>query len=132
MTTPLISEAQAFNASLIFSNDPQPQPDGATATPRRDKYLARLTPLHDRLRVALAKFPPELIADGLHLTEQIWPLVLGVQREKPRAFEIAAALRQLNWTRVRYYQDSAPSMTLWFPPEISPEDAKAAMKARKV
>jgi hypothetical protein len=41
-------------------------------------------------------------------------------------------LRQLGWQRVRYYQDSAPSTTLWFPPEIDPADAKAAMKARKV
>lgn len=63
--------------------------------------------------------------------DQVWPLVLGRQREKPRAFEVAAALRDLNWTRVRYYQDSAPSKTLWFPPEISTETAKAAMKGKK-
>lgn len=126
------TSVQRYLETLAYqttTQDPAP-PAPQSATPRRDKYLARLTPLPERLRDALAKFPPELLADGLHM-DQIWPLVLGRQREKPRAFEVAAALRALNWQRVRYYQDSAPSMTLWFPPTVDPADAKAAMKARK-
>lgn len=107
----------------------QPQPVPLSATPRRDNYLARLTPLPDRLRIALAKFPPELLADGVHLST-IWPTVTGLQRSKPRAFEVAAALRVIGWTRVRFYSDSSPSQTAWFPPEVSKEDAKQILKGK--
>ena len=107
----------------------QPQPVPLSATPRRDNYLARLTPLPDRLRIALAKFPPELLADGVHLST-IWPIVTGLQRSKPRAFEVAAALRVIGWTRVRFYSDSGPSQTGWFPPEVSKEDAKQILKGK--
>lgn len=109
----------------------QPQPVPLSATPRRDNYLARLTPLPDRLRIALEKFPVEMLADGVHLST-IWPIVTGVQRSKPRAFEVAAALRVIGWTRVRFYSDgTAPSGSFWFPPQISEQDAKAILKARK-
>ena len=117
-------------ASAPTQQHNQAQPAPLSATPRRDQYLARLTPLPDRLRIALAKFPPELTADGLHMSH-IWPLVTGVQRSKPRAFEVAAALREIGWTRVRYYSDSGPSQTAWFPPEVDTAEAKAILKARK-
>jgi hypothetical protein len=117
-------------AAPYVAPDRPPFPLAGTATPRRDKYLARLTPLADRLAVALAKFPRDVIADGLHM-DQLWPLVLGRQREKPRAFEVAAALREIGWTRVRFYSDSGPSQTAWFPPAVSKEDAKQVLKARK-
>ena len=107
----------------------QLQSPAQTGTPRRDQYLARLTPLHERLGIALAKFPSELTADGLHIS-QIWGLTSGVQRNKPRAFEVAAALRELGWTRIRFYSDSGPSQTAWFPPSVNPTDAKNALKAR--
>lgn len=127
------SEIQRYFDSLAYTlTDPAPQPAPApSATPRRDRYAARLIPLHERLRVALAKFPREMVADGLHL-DQVWGLVLGRQREKPRAFEVANALRTLGFQRVRLYSDgTSPSQSLWFPPDIDPADAKAAMKARK-
>ncbi len=131
MKTDPKNELQGYLDSLIYDTQPDPTPPAPlSATPRRDKYLARWKPLPDRLGEALAKFPLDLIADGLHM-DQVWPLVLGRQREKPRAFEVAAALRTLGWQRVRYYQDSAPSLTLWFPPETDPTAAKASMKARK-
>jgi hypothetical protein len=108
----------------------QPQPVPLSVTPRRDNYLARLTPLPDRLRIALEKFPVEMTANGLHMS-QIWPLVTGVQRSKPRAFEVAGALRAIGWTRVRFYSDSGPSQTFWFGPEVNTAEAKAILKARK-
>jgi hypothetical protein len=108
----------------------QPQPTPLSATPRRDNYLARLTPLSDRLRIALEKFPVAMTANGLHLS-QIWPLVIGVQRSKARAWEVASALRKIGWTRVRFYSDSGPSQTAWFPPEVDAAEAKAILKARK-
>lgn len=116
--------ASLANAHTVPNASPEP-----SATPRRDQYLARLTPLPERLAKELAKFPPDMLADGLHMN-QLWPMVLGVQRSKPRAFEVAEALRALKWQRVRYYRDSAPSLTLWFPPTINPTDAKNALKAR--
>lgn len=125
----------AYLAYLTALAAPQPAPTDhplpapLSATPRRDNYLARLTPLPDRLRIALAKFPAEMTADGLHMS-QIWPLVTGVQRSKPRAFEVAAALRAIGWTRVRFYSDSSPSQTAWFPPEVSKEDAKQILKGK--
>lgn len=125
---------QSYLSSLAYpapDATKQPLPAPLSATPRRDNYLARLTPLPDRLRIALAKFPPELLADGVHLST-IWPIVTGLQRSKPRAFEVAAALRVIGWTRVRFYSDSSPSQTAWFPPEVSKEDAKQILKARKV
>jgi hypothetical protein len=124
---------QSYTDALVydhFGETNQPQP-AISATPRRDQYLARLVPLHERLRTALASFPADLIADGLHM-DQVWPLTLGRQSQKPRAFEVAAALRQLGWQRVRYYQDSAPSTTLWFPPEVDAAEAKAILKAKAI
>lgn len=134
MSTTQNDEMQAWTASLNAPYDPpttQPQPAPLSSTPCRDNYLARLTPLPERLRVALAKFPTDMTADGLHMS-QMWPLVTGVQRSKPRAFEVAAALREIGWTRVRFYSDSGPSQTAWFPPEIDVAEAKAILKARKV
>jgi hypothetical protein len=130
LTTDHKTEFQTFLDGLDYDTQVTPSPPAQSATPRRDKYLARLTPLHERLHQALLRFSAELTADGLHM-DQVWPLVLGRQREKPRAFEVAAALRALGWQRIRYYQDSGPSTTLWFPPEVDSAEAKAAMKARK-
>jgi len=125
---------QSYLSSLAYpapDATKQPLPAPLSATPRRDNYLARLTPLPDRLRIALAKFPLELLADGVPLST-IWPIVTGLQRSKPRAFEVAAALRVIGWTRVRFYSDgTAPSGSFWFPPQISEQDAKAILKARK-
>ena len=131
MNTHNKTPSQSYMEALVYPADPVANPAPATpsGTPRRDKYQARLVPLHERLRTALASFPADLIADGLHM-DQVWPLALGRQKEKPRAFEVANALRQLGWQRVRYYRDSAPSTTLWFPPEATQQAAKAAMKAR--
>lgn len=133
MTDPNKTSLQSYLSTLAYppQQPDQPQPTPLSVTPRRDNYLARLTPLPDRLRIALQKFPVEMTADGLHMS-QIWPLVTGVQRSKPRAFEVASALRALGWSRVRFYSDSGPSQTSWFPPEVDTAEAKAILKARKV
>ncbi len=103
----------------------------STNSAAREAYLARLTPLHERLREALAKLPPDDLAQGMHLST-LWPMVRGVQRSKPRAYEVAAALRVLGWSRVRIYSDgTAPSGSFWFPPEVTQVEAKAAVR-RKV
>lgn len=96
----------------------------------RDLYLASLTPLHLRLAAALTRLPAEALVAGLHM-EQLWPLITGRQRAKPRAFEVADALRKLGWQRIRLYSDkTAASGTFWFPPEVDPQDAKAALRSR--
>lgn len=130
MTPEPKTAAQLENEALIYGYFESHSPEPESTAPRRERYLARLTPLHERLRTALAKFPRDLIADGLHM-DQIWPLALGRQCQKARAWEVGAALRQLGWQRVRYYSDSSPSQTLWFPPDVSETDAKAAMKGKK-
>ena len=119
----LITGAQSVAAT------PDPQP--SAATPRADRLRANLVPLHVRLQSALARYPMEALADGLHLS-QIWPLVTGRQRDKPRAFEVANALRALGWQRFRIYSDcTAPSGTFWFPAWVTQPDAKAALRCRK-
>jgi hypothetical protein len=121
----------AFDLSILegYSTPMPPKPTAPTATPR-DKWTASLTPLHERLGAKLATFPADVMAQGLRLS-QIWPLVSGRQREKPRAFEVADALRQLGWQRYRVYSDkTAPSGTFWFPPTVTAQNARAAMKAR--
>ena len=123
---------QSYTEALAYNSSPSPDATLAESqTPRRDRYLGRLRPLDVRLAEKLRDIPDEVKQNGMHM-DDIWPLALGRQREKPRAFEVAAALRLLSWQRVRYYQDSAPSTTLWFPPEVTQQDAKAAMKGRTV
>ncbi len=130
MNAPSKSDVQAYTASLAYPSSPTETPPEESHTPRRARYLARLRPLDVRLAEKLQDIPDEVKQNGMHMDE-LWPLALGRQKEKPRAFEVAAALRTLHWTRVRYYQDSAPSSTLWFPPEVTTEDAKAKLKERK-
>lgn len=122
-----------YDALLAYEFHPATATSAAEPSPasRRDQYLARLTPLHERLAAALSKFPPNALANGLHM-DQVWPLVIGRQAEKPRAFEVAEALRRLGWTRVRFYSDSGPSQTAWFPPDVNHHDAKAILKGRRV
>lgn len=132
MTDPNKTSLQSYLSTLAY---PAPQPNAApdpviSSAGRRDQYIARLTPLKDRLRVALDKFPEELLEEGVHLS-LLWPLVLGVQRSKPRAFEVAEALRELGWQRIRVYSDgTAPSGSFWFPPQVSKEDAKQILKGK--
>ena len=123
---------RSYEATLLVDyGHPAPALAAPSGTPRLDRLRTQLTPLHERLRAALAKFPPDAIADGVHM-DQLWPLCIGIQRQKPRAFEVANALRALGWTRVRIYSDGTqPSGTYWFPPEVTPQNAKAAAKGRK-
>jgi hypothetical protein len=97
----------------------------------RDRIAARMTPLEDRLRQKLTQFPAELAEQGLRMS-QLWPLCSGVQRSKPRAFEVADALRALGWKRVRVYSDKTnPSSTLWLPPTSDLAEARQAFRRRK-
>ena len=118
-----------------LASAPAPQPNAApdpviSSAGRRDQYIARLTPLKDRLRVALEKFPRELLEEGVHMS-QLWGLALGRQRSRARAFEVAQALRELGWQRIRVYSGgTAPSGSFWFPPQISEQDAKQILRGR--
>ncbi len=124
-------ELAAYMQSLLDHEVSTEAPAALPETSRAAKALAYLTPLHERLRTALTKFPPEALAEGLHMS-QIWPLVSGRQRSKPRAFEVADALRQLGWQRLRIYSDTTmPSGTWWFPAGVLSADAKTAMRRRK-
>lgn len=132
MNTTTNSKLQAYLASLAY---PAPQLGAApepvtTAASRRAQYEARLTPLRERLSAALAKLPNEMLAEGVHIS-CLWPLVSGVQRSKPRAFEVAEALRKLGWQRIRVYSDgTSPSGSFWFPPEVDVAEAKAILKGK--
>ena len=118
--------ADVIGSTAVAAPEPHTSP-----TTRADRLRAHLVPLHERLKAAIARFPAEALADGIHLT-QIWPLVTGRQRDKPRAFEVADALRVLGWQRFRIYSDSTtPSGTYWFPPEVTQVAAKAALRSRK-
>jgi len=92
------------------------------------KLDARITPLVDRLRQRLAAIPPEEKQYGLKMTV-INPLVSGVQRSKPPAWAVAAALRQLGWSRYRAYSDGTePSGTYWLPPDADVTAAKQTIR----
>ena len=125
------TELAAWEQAMLHGYLANAAPAAAPAATRADKARAYSVPLHERLKAALTKFPPEVLAEGLHMS-QIWPLVSGRQRSKPRAFEVADALRQLGWQRLRLYSDSTmPSGTWWFPAGVLTGDAKAAMRRRK-
>lgn len=117
-----------WSACVLAGRDdlPQPTPNSQPSlTPRGDRMRERLEPLKDRLAVQLAKISPDIQQDGLRLA-QVWPLVIGRQRSRPTAYAVADALRELGWVRRRFYSDSTPSTTLWFPP------ISAANQERKI
>jgi hypothetical protein len=121
-----------YQAMLGANTNPTEAPQSPSGpSSMADKARAYLVPLHERLRDALTKIPPDILAEGLRL-EVIWPLVSGRQRTKPRAYEVADALRRLGWIRIRFYSDmTAPSGNYWFPPNVAQEDAKANLRRQR-
>jgi len=122
---------QAYVAEMLANPAESSPPQAAATSERYDRFKARTTPLHERLRAKLADLPGETKAIGLHMSA-IWPMCSGVQRSKPPAHEVGAALRKLGWQRIRIYSDTtAPSGTYWFPPESTRPCVKAARMRRK-
>jgi hypothetical protein len=135
MTTDSKTEISAYIAALTSTPNPAKnsgmsdqyanlrQPHAHVA-----KIDARITPLVDRLRKRLAEIPAADKQHGLKMTV-INPLVSGVQRTKPPAWAVAAALRQLGWTRYRCYSDGTePSATYWLEPDADIAAAKQAIR----
>lgn len=120
----------AYNAGLVYQHAETPAPAAPQIPPHAASYIAKTTPLVDRLRVQLAKIPPEAMQYGMEM-KQLWGLCSGVQRSKPTAHAVGAALRALGWVRYRCYSDSAPSSTWWMPPTVDLEQAKAKIRELK-
>jgi hypothetical protein len=119
----------AYNAGLAHAYAEAPTPAPPQIPPHAASYIAKTTPLADRLRVQLAKIPPEAMQYGMEM-KQLWGLCSGVQRSKPPAHAVGAALRALGWVRYRRYSDSGPSSTWWMPPTVDFEQAKAMIRER--
>jgi hypothetical protein len=90
-----------------------PKPDPLAA------FDATAKPLVDRLRPLVASVPPEAAARGIPL-EYFRTRLRGRYSRHALAGDVAAALRQLGWTRRRGWRASEEGFRArWFPPNGS-------------
>jgi hypothetical protein len=95
---------------LLSYEPPEPEPQEPAPPPVT-------TPLKERVAKLLACIPDELKTEGLPL-EYIRSRLAGVTRGKnARADAVGRAMRQLGWTRKRYWRQSREGFhSRWFPP----------------
>lgn len=83
---------------------------------RKQDWLDRMRPLHERLAKFIASIPQSVQADGMPIALFVNRLK-GTYRGQANARDVGLALRKLGWRRVRRWRgQDAGFSALWFPP----------------
>lgn len=113
-------ELERYIQTLVESAEAAQRAHAEANAARKAETVQRLCdrtkPLPQRVRRVLAEIPPEVASQGIQL-RAVAQMLRGKYRGHAHAGEVAAALRQLGWTRARNWSDSADGFrALWYPP----------------
>lgn len=75
------------------------------------------TPLGQQIEALLATFPPMLLNRPWSI-EELLPRLQGKYRQRPATREVAKALTQLNWRRIRCWNKTGMNRRYWIPPTV--------------